>query len=214
MTDDGIPSPKQIHPLQGFERVCFIKNTVKNPNIIIGDYTYYDDENNPENFERNVLYHYDFIGDKLIIGNFCAIATGAKFIMNGANHRMDSFSSFPFAIFGGSWREALKDGPLGAPPKGDTIVGNDVWIGYGATIMPGVTIGDGAIIAAHSVVTADVEPYAIVGGNPAKMIKHRFDAEVRETLLQVQWWHWDIKKITRNIKAIFGTDLEALKNAS
>lgn len=204
-------NPNEKHPMKGFPQICFIKNTVSNPNIIIGDYTYYDDLENSENFERNVLYHFPFIGDKLIIGKFCALATGVKFIMNGANHKMSGFSSYPFQIFGNGW-EKITPQPGELPNKGDTVIGNDVWIGYEAVIMPGVEIGDGAIIASKSVVTKNVAPYTIVGGNPAKEIRKRFADEVIETLLEIAWWNWDIEKITRNLERIVGGDIEALKN--
>lgn len=204
------PNPQDSHPMAGFPQVCFIKNTVSNPNIIIGDYTYYDDLEDSENFERNVLYHYPFTGDKLIIGKFCAIATGVKFIMNGANHKISGFSTYPFQIFGEGWEHVSTD-PGDFPYKGDTIVGNDVWIGYESVIMPGVHIGDGAIVAAKSVVVKDVPPYAIVGGNPATVIRSRFSKETIATLLDIAWWNWDIEKITRNLNKIINADLEALK---
>jgi virginiamycin A acetyltransferase len=204
-------NPKAKHPMKGFPQICFIKNTVSNPNIIIGDYTYYDDLEDSENFERNVLYHYPFIGDRLIIGKFCALATGIKFIMNGANHKMAGFSTYPFQIFGNGWEKVMpRSGEL--PYKDDTIVGNDVWIGYEATIMPGVQIGDGSIIAAKSVVVGDVSPYTIVGGNPAKLIRQRFDDETISRLLEVAWWNWEIEKITRNLEQIVAANIEALIN--
>ncbi len=204
-------NPKDKHPMVGFPQICFIKNTVTNPNIVIGDYTYYDDLEDSENFERNVLYHFLFIGDRLIIGKFCAIATGAKFIMNGANHRMSGFSAYPFNIFGNGWEKVTpKVGEL--PYKGDTVIGNDVWIGYEATIMPGVQVGDGAIIAAKSVVVKDVLPYTIVGGNPAKCIRQRFDKSTVQSLLEIAWWNWDIEKITRNLESIVAADISALMN--
>lgn len=205
------PDAKNPHPIQGFPQVCFIKNTVTNPNIIIGDYTYYDDLEDSENFERNVLYHYPFIGDKLIIGKFCALATGVKFIMNGANHQMSGFSTYPFNIFGSGW-ERVTPKPEELPFKGDTVIGNDVWIGYEAVIMPGVKIGDGAIIAAKSVVVKDVPPYTIVGGNPASLLRQRFPDKIIDALLEIAWWNWDIEKITRNLEKIVGADIEALKN--
>ncbi|KOP27018.1 chloramphenicol acetyltransferase [Hapalosiphon sp. MRB220] len=205
------PDPNNPHPMQGFPQVCFIKNTVSNPNIIIGDYTYYDDLEDSENFERNVLYHYLFTGDKLIIGKFCALATGVKFIMNGANHQMSGFSTYPFQIFGSGW-ERVTPKPNELPFKGDTVIGNDVWIGYKAIIMPGVKIGDGAIVAAKSVVVKDVAPYTIVGGNPATLVRQRFPDEIINTLLKISWWNWDIEKITRNLEKIVGADVEALKN--
>ena len=209
-----MPDHFSVHPIKGLNQICFIKNTVKNPNIEIGDYTYYDDPEDSENFERNILYHFDFIGDKLKIGRFCAIAKDVKFVMNGGSHRMDTFSSYPFPIFGDSWADELKTVKLGAPSKGDTIVGNDVWLGREATIMPGVHISDGAVIAAKAVVTLNVPPYSIYGGNPARLIRKRFTDEVISILLKLQWWNWPYEKITRNLKVIFGTDIEALKGLS
>jgi virginiamycin A acetyltransferase len=206
------PSPSEIHPMKGFPQVCFIKNTVSNPQIIIGDYTYYDDPENSENFERNVLYLYPFMGDRLIIGRFCALARDVKFIMNGANHKISGFSAYPFSIFGNGWeRITPQAGDL--PYKGDTVVGNDVWIGYDSLIMPGVTIGDGAIIASRSVVVSDVEPYSIVGGNPARLIRMRFPDETVEKLLAIKWWDWDADKITRNLENITSADMNALLKA-
>ncbi|WP_165430779.1 Vat family streptogramin A O-acetyltransferase [Atlantibacter hermannii] len=203
------PEPTTIHPLPGFSQVCFIKNTVKNPNIIIGDYTYYDDPKDAQNFERNVLYHYPFIGDKLVIGKFCAIATGVQFIMNGANHKIAGFSTFPFYIFGNGWEESTPQ-PGDLPYKGDTVIGNDVWFGYQALIMPGVKIGNGAIISSRAVVTSDVPAYAIVGGNPAKLIKKRFSDETILALEKLAWWDWSPEKITRNLNAITSANIDAL----
>ncbi|MFP1748160.1 Vat family streptogramin A O-acetyltransferase [Lonsdalea quercina] len=206
------PDPTNKHPMQGFPQVCFIKNTVTNPNIIIGDFTYYDDPEDSEDFERNVLYHFPFIGDKLIIGKFCAIAKGVQFIMNGANHKLSGFSSFPFYIFGNGWEKATPQ-PEDLPYKGDTIIGNDVWIGYKALIMPGVKIGDGAIISSMAVVTTDVPAYTIVGGNPAKVIKKRFSDEIVAELEQLAWWDWSVEKITRHLTAIMSNDIKALRTS-
>ncbi|MFP1891001.1 Vat family streptogramin A O-acetyltransferase [Lonsdalea quercina] len=206
------PDPTNKHPMQGFPQVCFIKNTVTNPNIIIGDFTYYDDPEDSEDFERNVLYHFPFIGDKLIIGKFCAIAKGVQFIMNGANHKLSGFSSFPFYIFGNGWEKATPQ-PGDLPYKGDTIIGNDVWIGYKALIMPGVKIGDGAIISSMAVVTTDVPAYTIVGGNPAKVIKKRFSDEIVAELEQLAWWDWSVEKITRHLTAIMSNDIKALRTS-
>ena len=203
--------PKDKHPMKGFEQICFIQNTVSNPNIIIGDYTYYDDPEDSENFERNVLYHFPFIGDRLIIGKFCALARDVKFIMNGANHKLAGFSTYPFQIFGNGW-EKVNPQPGELPYKGNTVIGNDVWIGYEAVIMPGIRVGDGAIVAAKSVVVSDVSPYTIVGGNPAKSIRQRFDDATIESLLAVAWWNWDIDKITRNLEKIVAADIAALIN--
>ena len=205
--------PKDKHPMKGFPQICFIRNTVSNPNIIIGDYTYYDDPEDSENFERNVLYHFPFVGDQLIIGKFCALARGVKFIMNGANHKLDVFSTYPFQIFGNGW-EKVDPQSEDLPYKGNTIVGNDVWIGYEAVIMPGVQVGDGAIIAAKSVVVSDVPPYTIFRGNPAKCIRQRFDDEVIRSLLDIAWWNWKIEKITRNLDKIVSADIEALMNCA
>jgi virginiamycin A acetyltransferase len=206
------PAPTTKHPMDGFPRVCFIKNTVSNPNIIIGDYTYYDDPDDSENFERNVLYHYPFIGDKLIIGKFCALAQGVKFIMNGANHKLSGFSTYPFSIFKNGWEKVIPS-PDDLPYKGDTVVGNDVWIGYESLIMPGIQVEDGAIIAARSVVVENVPPYSVVGGNPARLIRQRFPQEIVKELLGVAWWNWNIEKITRNLQWIVSTDIEALRRA-
>lgn len=207
------PAPLDPHPMKGFPQVGFLKALVTNPNILVGDYTYYDDPEGPERFEtNNVLYHFPFIGDKLIIGKFCALARGVRFIMNGANHKLSGFSTYPFNIFGGGW-EVVTPRPEELPYKGDTIVGNDVWLGYEALVMPGVRIGDGAIVAARSVVTGEVPPYAIVGGNPAKVLKSRFPAEAVAELLALRWWDWPVAKITRNLPAIVGADLALLRQA-
>jgi len=195
-------------PLDNYDRLCFLKNIVKNPNIIVGDYTYYDDFENVENFEKNVKYHFDFVGDKLIIGKFCMIASDVKFIMNGANHLTDSLSTYPFAIFGNGWENAMEGKSY--PQKGNIHIGNDVWIGYNATIMAGVHIGDGAIIAANSTITKDVEPYTIVGGNPAKKIRKRFSEDVITKLLELKWWNWNMEKITKNIKNLTENKIDKL----
>lgn len=204
------PSPLDAHPMEGFPQVCFIKNTVRNPNIIIGDYTYYDDPEDAEDFERNVLYHFPFIGDKLIIGKFCALARGVKFIMNGANHKLSGISTYPFQIFGNGWEKVMPD-PSELPFKGDTIVGNDVWIGYDALVMPGITIGNGAIVSSRSVVVRDVPPYTIVGGNPAKPLKQRLSADVIDALQSIAWWEWPIDKITQHLEIIVSGDVDALR---
>lgn len=202
------PDKDAKYPLKPYDKLCFLKNIITNPNIIVGDFTYYDDKEDVHNFEKNVKYHFDFTGDKLIIGKFCMIASGASFIMNGANHLTEAISSYPFAIFGNGWQEAM-DGKK-YPNKGDTLIGNDVWIGHKATVLGGIKIGDGAIIAAHSLVTKDVAPYTIVGGNPAKEIKKRFSDEQIKKLLEVQWWNWDIEKISRNVHKLTGNSFEFL----
>jgi len=202
------PDKNKVFPLENYNRLCFLKNVVKNPNIIIGDYTYYDDFDNVENFEKNVKYHFDFVGDKLIIGKFCMIASDVKFIMNGANHLTNALTTYPFAIFGNGWENAM-DGKQ-YPQKGDITIGNDVWIGFNATIMAGVTIGDGAIIATNSTVIKDVEPYSIVGGNPAIEIKKRFPQDIIKQLLQLKWWNWEPERITKNLKHLTANNIDEL----
>jgi virginiamycin A acetyltransferase len=207
------PDPNNKHPMEGFPQVCFIRNTVKSPNIVIGEYTYYDDPVDPEGFERNVLYHFPFIGDKLVIGKFCAIARDVRFIMNGANHKMSGISTYPFQIFGNGWEKVMpKPGDL--PYKGDTVIGNDVWIGYEALIMPGVKIGDGAIVSSRSVVVSDVPAYTIVGGNPAKPIKQRFAANVVTRLESLAWWDWPIETIAQHLDVIVSGDVDALSRVA
>lgn len=199
------PNPNTTFPLANYDRLCFLKNIIKNPNIIVGDYTYYDDFEDVHNFEKNVKYHFDFVGDQLIIGKFCMIASDVTFIMNGANHLTDAVSTYPFAIFGHGWEGAMEGKTY--PSKGNTVIGNDVWIGHRATIMPGVTVGDGAIIATNATVTKDVPAYAVVGGNPAKVIKMRFpDAEITR-LLELQWWDWPLEKITANLEWLTGKEV-------
>lgn len=207
------PSPLEKHPLAGFPQVCYIRNTIKGPNIEVGEYTYYDDPDDSEGFERNVLYHFPFIGDRLVIGRFCAIARGVRFIMNGANHLMDGVSTYPFWIFGGGW-EGSQPAPERLPSRGDTIVGHDVWLGYQALVMPGVRIGNGAIVAAGSVVASDVPAYAIVAGNPARVVRRRFDDADVELLEELAWWDWPVQDITRCLPLIMGGDPQALRRAA
>lgn len=205
------PDPNRIYPNENIKQIVYIKNVITRPNILVGDYTYYDDVNGAENFEDHVTHHYDFIGDKLIIGRFCAIAKGIEFIMNGANHRMKSISTYPFNIMGGGWEKytpALEDLPF----KGDTVVSNDVWIGQNVTVIPGVHIGDGAIIGANSVVAKDIPPYCIAAGNPCRVIKQRFDNELIAYLLQIKWWDWDADKIFNNMEALCSSDLTKIRN--
>lgn len=202
------PDAKTKFPLQNYNRLCFLKNVITNPNIEVGDYTYYDDFEDVANFEKNVKYLFDFTGDKLIIGKFCMIASGITFIMNGANHLSNAISSYPFAIFGNGWEDAMEGKSY--PTKGNTVIGNDVWIGYNATIMAGVKVGHGAIIATNTTVTKDVEPYSIVGGNPAKEIRKRFSKEEIERLLDLKWWDKDIEWITQNIKNLTGEKIDRL----
>ena len=207
------PDPNAVHPNVAVPSVCFIKNVVTRKNISIGDYTYYDDPDGAEDFEAHVTHHYEFLGDRLVIGKFCAIARGITFIMNGANHRMNSVTTYPFNIMGHGWEKCtptLEDLPF----KGDTVVGNDVWIGQDVTVMPGVHIGDGAIIAAESVVTRDIPPYHVAGGNPCRVIRKRFDDALIDYLLALKWWDWDAEKIFCNLEALCSGDLEQIRTVT
>jgi len=204
------PDKSTPFPIPNYNRLCFLKNIIRNPNIEVGDYTYYDDFNDVSNFEKNVKYHFDFTGDKLIIGKFCMIASDVKFIMNGANHLIDAISSYPFAVFGNGWEHAM-DGKK-YPVKGNTIIGNDVWLGHNSTIMPAVQIGDGAIVATNATVVKNVDPYSIVGGNPAKEIRKRFTQDKIDFLLKLKWWDWPVEKITKHVQLLTSADTNALKN--
>jgi len=200
-----IPDPSKVYPVPNNQTVTYVKPTVKSKNILVGDFTYFSDAD----FEKHVTHHYDFYGDKLIIGKFCQIAAGVEFIMNGVNHQMNAASTFPFYIFEG-WNQDIPQ--LGDMPiKGDTIIGNDVWIGQNATILPGVHIGDGAIIGAYSVVGRNIEPYSIVAGNPVRLIRKRFDEELTSLLLEVKWWDLPIDRINRLIPVLSGSDLDKTK---
>lgn len=203
------PNPHEVAPIPAAKQVTFLKNIITSPNIMVGEYTYVDDPELARDFEKNVLYHFDFIGDKLIIGKFCALANKVTFIMNGANHPLNGVSTYPFYIFGNGWETAAPQ-PGDLPYKGDTRVGNDVWIGYDATIMPGVTIGNGAIVASKSVVTKDVPAYAVVAGNPAKVLKMRFDDATVARLESLCWWDWPIETITEALPAITSGNIDAL----
>jgi virginiamycin A acetyltransferase len=197
----GIPSPDTMHPVAGHPRVVFLKTIVRSPNIEVGDYTYYDDPGDPAAFEwENVLYAYG--PERLVIGRYCALATGARFLMAGANHPTSGVSTFPFAIFGGAWAEQTLDLVLAVPSRGDTIVGNDVWIGYEAVVMPGVRIGDGAIVAAGAVVTKNVPAYGVVAGNPARLVRTRFDETDVDRLLRAAWWEWPVELVTKHARTI------------
>ena len=206
------PNPDAVHPNENIPSVCYINNVITRPNIEAGDYTYYDDAaTGGEDFETHVTHHYEFIGDKLIIGKFCAIGKGVEFVMNGANHRMDSVTTYPFNIFAHGWEKctpALDELPF----KGDTVVGNDVWIGQNVTVLPGVHIGDGAIIGANSVVAGDIPPYTVAAGNPCRVIRPRFDRHLTEYLLELRWWDWDAEKIFRNLEALCSGDLERIRS--
>ena len=195
---------KKIYPRTGDTQTVYLKNVITNPNIEVGDYTMYNDfSNNPMEFEQNnVLYHYPVNHDRLVIGKFCSIACGAKFLFNSANHTLSSLSTYPFPLFFEEWGLEKKDVARSWDNKGDIIIGNDVWIGFEAVIMAGVTIGDGAIIGTRAVVTKDVPPYTVVGGIPARPIKKRFDEDTISKLLRIKWWDWPNEKIARNIAAI------------
>ena len=208
MSTVGAPDPMQIHPIAGQDRVVFLKPLIQNPLIEVGEYSYYDDPLHSAEFEtRNVTHHYG--PEKLVLGKFCAIASGTTFVMNGANHRMNGVSTYPFPIMGGAWGEH-RDLITDLPSRGDTIVGNDVWIGANATIMPGVRIGHGAVISTEAVVTKDVPDYAIVGGNPAALIRRRYQEPDIRTLVELAWWNWPLPKITENLRAIADGSVAAL----
>ncbi|HTY14031.1 MAG TPA: Vat family streptogramin A O-acetyltransferase [Candidatus Omnitrophota bacterium] len=204
------PDPKAKFPVERIKQMGFVKNFIDAPNVVIGDYTYYDDPEGPENFAKNILYHYPFYGDKLVIGKFCAIAKGVKFIMNGANHKLSGVSTYPFSLFGAGWEKVMPQ-MSDLPLKGDTVIGNDVWIGYEALIMPGVKIGDGAVVASRSVVVKDIPPYTVAGGNPAVEIKKRFPENDVKRLLKIAWWNWPVEKITANLELIVASDIDALE---
>lgn len=203
----------KIYPRTGDTWTVYLKNVVTNPNIEIGDYTmYHDFVDDPAEFERNhVLYQYPINHDKLRIGKFCSIARGAKFLFNSANHTMASLSTYPFPLFFEEWGLEKKNVTKAWDNKGDIHIGNDVWIGYEAVILAGVTIGDGAVIETRAVVTKDVPPYTIVGGVPAKPIKKRFPDEIIDQLLKIRWWDFPEEKIAENIKAIQSGCMEQLK---
>lgn len=200
------PNPNTIFPIQNCNTLISVKPTITNPNIIVGDFTYFSDVD----FESHVLHHYDFIGDKLIIGKFCQIASGVTFIMNGANHQMNAASTYPFYIMG--WEQEVPS-RADLPLKGDTVVGNDVWIGQNSTILPGVHIGDGAIIGLNSVVSKDVEPYTVVAGNPVRFIRKRFDDELIELLQKLKWWDKPVEEIQELIPLLTDSNLSKVKES-
>lgn len=205
------PDPNAVFPNE-YKTSCFIKNIVKAPNVFIGDYTYYDDPSGPLDFEKqNILFNWPQFGDKLIIGKFCQIASGVKFIMGSANHRINSISAYPFNVFGGIWEENTPPHLSQLPFKGDTVIGNDVWFGRESVIMPGVKIGDGAIIAAYSVVAKDVPPYTVAGGNPARIIKKRFDDELIRLLQEFKWWDFPPEQLAKTLPLLCSPDLEHVK---
>ncbi|MFF8772786.1 CatB-related O-acetyltransferase [Kitasatospora sp. NPDC015120] len=209
---DAVPDPTVLHPMPEQPRVVLLRPLVTSPLIEVGEFTYYDDPDDPTAFEtRNVLYHYG--PERLVIGRYCALGTGVRFLMNGANHRVDGPSTFPFPIMGGEWA-AHFDLLTGLPNRGDTVVGHDVWFGHGVTVMPGVRIGHGAVIATGSVVTTDVPDYTVAGGNPARLIRHRYSEEQIARLLAVAWWNWPTDHITRHVRTIMSGTVEDLEAAA
>ncbi|MEH0825226.1 MULTISPECIES: CatB-related O-acetyltransferase [Micromonospora] len=208
------PDPRTVHPLPAFDRVVFLKPLVTSPKIVVGDYTYYDDPDDATGFEhRNVLYAYG--PERLVIGKYCAIASGTRFLMAGAAHPSMGVSTYPFTMFGGEWAERTLDIVTAMPSRGDTVVGNDVWFGFGSVVMPGVRIGDGAVIATGAVVTADVPPYTIVGGNPARPIRQRFDDADIVRLRRAAWWDWPTDLVTAHARTIMaGTPAEIARIAA
>ena len=206
-----IPNPDAVFPNE-YGTTCFLKNVITAPNIQVGEYTYYDDPADPTAFEKNnVLFNWPEFGDRLIIGKFCALASGVQFIMGSANHRTSSVTTYPFSVFGGVWRERTPPHLEQLPFKGDTVVGNDVWIGRNSVILPGVHIGDGAIIAANSVVTKDVAPYTVAGGNPARFRKSRFDPELTALLLRLKWWDQEPEELVELLPLLCSPDLEMVR---
>lgn len=202
----------KIYPRSQGHSTVYLQNVVTDPSIEVGEYTIYDDfVHDPRDFQRNnVLYHYPVNQERLVIGKFCSIACGAKFLFNSASHALDSLSTYTFPIFFEEWGLPVEDIPKAWDNKGDIVIGNDVWIGYEAVIMAGVTIGDGAIIGTRAVVTKDVPPYTIVGGVPAKPLRRRFDDETVKRLLALKWWDWPAEKIRRHVEDIRSGDLERL----
>ena len=205
MKDEKKPDTNVIHPIPGYDKEIYVKPTITNPNIIVGDFTYIADSE----FENHVTHHYEWNDDKLIIGKFCQIAAGVEFVMNGANHQMNAVSTFPFYTLEG-WN-MNPPMPFDLPLKGDTVIGNDVWIGQNAVILPGVHIGDGAIIGANSIVSSDVAPYTIMVGNPARILRKRFDDELIDLLLKLKWWDRSIEEIDSLIPILTCSNLENVR---
>ena len=203
-----------IYPRPHDRQTVYLKNVVTDPNIRVGDYTiYHDFVRDPRDFEKNnVLYHYPVNGDRLVIGKFCSIACGAKFLFNSANHSLQSLSTYPFPIFFEEWGLDRSQVAKAWDNKGDIVIGNDVWIGQNVTVMPGVHIGDGAIIAANSVVAKDVPAYCVAGGNPCRVIRQRFDEELTEYLLKLRWWDWEPDKISRSMEALCSGNLTKIRS--
>lgn len=205
MRDGKTPNPNTIYPIAGYEKEIYVKPTITNPNIIVGDFTYIADSE----FESHVTHLYEWNSDKLIIGKFCQIASGVEFVMNGANHQMNAVSTFPFyTLEGWDMKPPVTDD---LPLKGNTVIGNDVWIGQNAVILSGVHIGDGAIIGANSVVGSDIEPYTVAVGNPARQLRKRFDDELIDIMLQFRWWDKSIEEINELIPILTCSDLDKVR---
>lgn len=209
------PDPTRLRPMDGYPGAVFLQPLAEGrDNVTVGRFAYHDSrDGRTDFFDRNVLHHYDFIGDRLTIGAFAAIAHGVTIHMNGGTHAMGGFSTYPFNIFGGGWQTGFDPATWQAEHRGDTVIGPDVWIGTDARILPGVTIGAGAIVAAYAVVTRDVAPYAVVAGNPAREVRRRFDPATIERLLRVAWWDWPLDAIDAGLDAIRAADLDALERA-
>ena len=199
------PDPNVVHPIVGYDKEIYVKPTIKNPNIIVGDFTYIADSE----FESHVTHHYEWNGDKLIIGKFCQIAAGVEFIMNGANHQMNAVSTFPFYTLEGWSMDPPSSADL--PLKGDTVIGNDVWVGQNAVILPGVHVGDGAMIGANCIVGKNIDPYTIVIGNPSRVLRKRFDNELIDLLLRFKWWNKSIEEINELIPILTCSNLKKVK---
>ena len=205
MKNGTTPDPNVVHPIPGYDKEIYVKPTICNPNILVGEFTYIADSE----FERHVTHHYEWNGDKLIIGKFCQIAAGVEFVMNGANHQMNAVTTFPFYTLEG-W-DMAPPAPADLPHKGDTVIGNDVWIGQNAVILPGVHVGDGAIIGANSVVGSDVAPYTVAVGNPARAVRKRFDDALIDLLLEFKWWDRSVDEINGLIPILTSSDLERVR---
>lgn len=202
----NLPNPNTVYPIKGYDKEIYVKPTITRKNIIVGEFTYIADFE----FESHVTHHYEWNNDKLIIGKYCQIAAGVEFIMNGANHQMNSVSTFPFYTLEGWDMNAPEQTEL--PIKGDTVIGNDVWIGQNATILPGVNIGDGAIIGANSVVGKNIEPYTVVAGNPAKFLHKRFDDDLIELMLEWKWWDKSVEEVNKLIPLLTNSNIEMVKS--
>ena len=205
----GAPDPTTLHPVTGQERVVFLRPLVRSPKVEVGEYTYYDHPERALHFEDDAVL-YAFGPERLVIGRFCAVAAGVRFLMGGANHADLGPSTYPFGIFGEPWAHTM-DLVMSAPSRGDTIVGHDVWLGYQALVLPGVTVGHGAVVAAGSVVSADVPPYAIVAGNPARVVRRRYEDDDVQRLLRAAWWDWPIEAVTEHAREIMAGTPEALE---